>query len=301
MIAAIAAAAALLIASAAAGASPILGTKPGYPLSEPESIPNQDAIGRRVWAPGLDDGFVPQGLAVDGRYVYLGGYHSSDPKVSTGPCRVYRVEMESGKTAGSFDMPGDCKHSGGLAAVGKGMLVVTDTRQMWRIDAEKALAAGKAEGAIRGTVLLGGDLFGSFASFDGTDLWIGRYTVQKEAASAKIHRVALKVFDEFDGRTITEAQVAETLPSPPLGQGMAFQGKDVIWIASSSSQIGWLHRLDRASAHVLARYDVVIGIEGIAFDSTGKLWAVSEAGARKWLHWKTHFPVIFEIDVSRLK
>ena len=291
----------LAFALDAAAADPIAGSKPGYALTEPGSIANKDAIGRRIWMPGLDEGFVPQGLAVADGHILVSAYQSADPKVSSGPCRVFRVEAATGKTAGSFDMPPACRHSGGLAYAGDGVLVVSDTRQLWRIDLARALASGKAEGAIRGTVLLGGDLHGSFASFDGTDLWIGRYTVQREADKAKLHRVPMKVFDEFDGRTITEAQVLETLPSPPLGQGMAFQGKDAIWIASSSSQLGWLHRLDRATGQVAARYDVVIGLEGIAFDAAGKLWAVSEAGARKWLHWKQHFPVIFEMDTSRLK
>ena len=52
---------------------------------------------------------------------------------------------------------------------------------------------------------------------------------------------------------------------------------------------------------MLARFDTVTGIEGIAFDSEGRLWAVSEAGAKKYLHWPQHFPVIFEIDVAKLR
>jgi len=148
---------------------------------------------------------------------------------------------------------------------------------------------------------LAGNLYGSFAAFDGTDLWIGRYTVRKEAENAKLHRVALKVFDELDGRDLDESKVAETLPSPPLGQGMTFQGRDTIWIASSSSQIGWLHRIERATGNVLQRHDTIIGIEGIAFGPEGQLWAVSEAGAKKYQHWKAHFPLVFAIDVAKLR
>jgi len=285
-----------------AGPAPaqILGEKPAYLGEVAASIPNDQAVLRRIWAPGVEEGYVPQGLAVDDRYLYVTGYRSTDAKVSSGPCRVFRVELETGRAAGFFDMPPECGHSGGAVSIGGGQLVVSDTRQLWRIDLAAALKSGKAADGLRGTVKLAGDLYGSFLTFDGTDLWIGRYTVQKEADAARIHRLALKVFDDHDGRTITEAQVAETFKVPALGQGAAVD-KDHIWMSASSSQIGALYRLDRKGGNVLARYETIIGIEGIAFDAQGRLWAVSEAGARKWLHWKSHFPVMFLIDPAKLQ
>jgi hypothetical protein len=253
-------------------------------------------VGRRLWAPGLEEGYIPQGLAAAGAHILVAGYRDAK---DGGGCRVFRLDAKTGEPAGSFEIAG-CNHAGGLAHVGQGLLVVTDTRRMWRVEMDKAFAAGKIDGAVRGTVALVGELYGSFAAFDGTDLWIGRYTVQREAANAKLHRVPLKVFDDLDGREMDESKVAETLPSPPLGQGMTFQGKDTIWIASSSSQIGWLHRIERATGTVLARHDTVIGIEGIDF-ADGRLWAVSEAGAKKYLHWKAHFPIVFTIDPGKLR
>jgi len=290
----------LLAISPLAVASEILGRKPDYLPHVVGSIPNEEAIAQRIWAPGLDQGYVPQGLAVAGTHLFVTGYRGDD-KSPGASCRVFRIDARTGKETGSFDLPPECGHSGGVVDIGQGLIVVADTQYLWRIDAEKAFAGGRAQAALRGTVKLGGELRGSFLSFDGLDLWIGTYTVRKDADKAKIHRLKVAVFDEFDGRSIDEAQVQETLPAPPLGQGMAFQGKDAIWIASSSSMIGWLHRLDRASGRVLARYDTVIGIEGIAFDDTGRLWAVSEAGAKKYLLWKTHFPLVFAIDVSKLQ
>jgi hypothetical protein len=42
-------------------------------------------------------------------------------------------------------------------------------------------------------------------------------------------------------------------------------------------------------------------IENISFDADGKLWAISESGAMKYQKDKQHFPVIFEIDTTKLK
>jgi hypothetical protein len=297
----VAAAALALFPPATAPAADILGTKPAYLEQAASGFANERAIVRRLWAPRLDEGYVPQGLATSGRHILVSAYREPETRGGRASCRVFRIEAETGKEAGAFDMPPSCAHSGGIAAIGGGLVVVADTGYLWRIDLEKALASGKAEEALRGTVRLGGELNGSFLGFDGTDLWIGTYTVRKDAAKAKLHRLKATVFDEHDGRTIDEAQAAETLPSPPLGQGMAFQGKDTIWIAASSSQIGWLHKIERAGGRVVATYDTIIGIEGIAFDGEGRLWAVSESGTKKYLKWSLHFPVVFAIDPSKLE
>ena len=45
---------------------------------------------------------------------------------------------------------------------------------------------------------------------------------------------------------------------------------------------------------------MVAGLEDLAFDGR-KLWGLSESGTRKYLHWPTRFPFIFEIDVAKLK
>jgi hypothetical protein len=51
----------------------------------------------------------------------------------------------------------------------------------------------------------------------------------------------------------------------------------------------------------LAEHEVPVGIEGLAFDSSGKLWSVSEAGARKYYDWPVLFPLVFAIDIEKLK
>lgn len=290
-----------LLAPGPSPAADILGEKPSYLEQAASGFANERAIVKKLWVPGLDEGYVPQGLAVAGKHILVSAYQEPEIKGGRASCRIFRIEAETGKAAGSFAMPPECAHSSGIATIGNGLVVVSDTGYLWRIDLEKALASGKAENAMRGMVRLGGELRGSLVSFDGADLWIGTYTVRKDAARAKLHRLKTTLFDEQDGATIDEKHAAETMSSPPLGQGMAFQGKDTIWIAASSSQIGWLHKLERAGGKVAATYDTIIGIEGIAFDGEGRLWAVPEAGAKKYLKWRLHFPVIFAIDPSKLE
>jgi hypothetical protein len=52
----------LAFGSAEVLASEPMGAKPTCILGMVSSVPNQQAISKTIWAPGLDDGFVPQGL-----------------------------------------------------------------------------------------------------------------------------------------------------------------------------------------------------------------------------------------------
>ena len=69
----------------------------------------------------------------------------------------------------------------------------------------------------------------------------------------------------------------------------------------SSSKYGQLQKVDPNSGKVLGEYEMVIGIEDIGFDEDGRLWSVSEAGSLRWSRWAKTFPVIFEMDVTKLK
>ena len=263
-----------------------------------ETVPNQQAVTRRIWTPGLEEAFVPQGLTAAGAYLFVSSYlPTPDLKSNTGPCRVFRIERESGREAGGFDLPaGACTHSGGLAYLGNGKLLLADTRQLFRIDLEQALASGKAEGAMQ-AVKLAGELRGSFATFDGKDAWIGTWT--KDAPKARMYRLDAAIFDGEPGRTVDHGRSTASIPIPVEAQGATFDKAGNPWVSASSGKFGTLFRLDR-SGIVQARYDMVAGLEDLAFDGE-RLWGLSESGTRKYLHWETRFPFVFEIDVSRLK
>lgn len=288
----------LFVGCALAAPPEPLGERPAY-LDRVDAVPNEHAIERRLWVPGLEDGFVPQGLTVEGEHVLVSSYRSADPKVNTGPCRVFRIEVSTGRVAGAFDMPvSACTHAGGLAYLGGGMLALADTRQIFRIDLAKALETGSAEAAIKGAVKLAGDLRGSFAAFDGKHFWIGTWT--KEAAKARMFALDPSIFDEQDGQTIDHTRALESIPIPLEVQGAAFDSTGDLWLSASSGRFGFLYRLDRRGT-IKSRWDMTIGLEDLEFDATGRLWAVSESGTRKYLHWDKRFPFVFEIDVAKLK
>lgn len=168
------------------GAADVLGRKPAYLTLAPSSVPNQRAITRMIWAPGLDDGYVPQGLTVAEGIVLMSAYRSTDPKVGTGPCRVFRIDPRTGISSGFFDLPPECGHAGGLVYLGKDSLVVADTRRVYRIEMGRAFTERSAQDAPRGTGRLGREVKGSFVDFDGRDLWLGVY--DKDESRSKIYR-----------------------------------------------------------------------------------------------------------------
>jgi hypothetical protein len=276
----------------------LLGQKPSYLEAATAGVPNEAAIARRIWTPGLDDGWVPQGLTVAGSDVLVAQYHPSpDLKANTGPCRVVRLDRSSGRATGTFDLPvGACTHAGGLAYLGGNRLLLADTRRLFLVDISRAFSTGHAEGAMK-SLKLEGALRGSFAGFDGRDPWIGTWT--KKAPESRMYRFDAQLFDQRDGRAIDDTMVAEVRPIPLESQGLAFDGQKRAWLSASNSKWGKLYRV-ASDGRVEADYDMTVGLEDLEFDDTGALWGVSESGTRKYMGWAAHFPFVFAIDLARL-
>jgi len=276
----------------------ILGDKPKH-LSGVSSVPNDQAIVKIIWAPGLDEAFVPQGLAFADGAIFIGAYQSANPSVDRGQCRVFKVDAQTGKTLGFFNLPDDCGHAGGLVFVGKEVLVVSDTRRLYKIEIDKALAAQNADAGLLSTVRLSGEVKGSFIDFDGTSIFSA--SSEKDQSKARGHFFSLSIFDTHKGKTINQDLAVRTLEISVEGQGAAFDSEGNLWLSFSSSKYGSLQKTDPKTGRVLAEYRMPIGIEDLAFDEQGRLWAVSEAGTLRWSRWTQKFPVIFQIEVSKLK
>jgi hypothetical protein len=294
---ALAALAMLLTTGSHAGAAEVLGTRPAHLSGELPAVPNDAAILSRIWAPEINEGYVPQGVTVADGALLVSSYRSADPKVGSGPCRVYRIDPVSGRTTGQFDMPPACGHAGGLAYLGQGMLLVADTRKLYKIDLARALG-GQGDFVVA-TLTLGGDMKGSLAGFDGKSIFIA--SSEKDEAKARAYYLPLSLFDTHDGAVLTPAEASRSFAVPTLAQGAAFDRDGALWMTFSNSKAGALKRLDAASGAVLASYEMVIGVEDISFDPQGRLWTVSEAGSLRWSRWSHAYPLLFSIDPARLR
>jgi hypothetical protein len=294
---ALAALAILLTTGSHAGAAEVLGTRPAHLSGELPAVPNDAAILSRIWAPEINEGYVPQGVTVADGALLVSSYRSADPKVGSGPCRVYRIDPVSGRTTGQFDMPPACGHAGGLAYLGQGMLLVADTRKLYKIDLARALG-GQGDFVVA-TLTLGGDMKGSLAGFDGKSIFIA--SSEKDEAKARAYYLPLSLFDTHDGAVLTPAEASRSFAVPTLAQGAAFDRDGALWMTFSNSKAGALKRLDAASGAVLASYEMVIGVEDISFDPQGRLWTVSEAGSLRWSRWSHAYPLLFSIDPARLR
>ena len=272
----------------------LLGQRPSYGPAKISATPNQAAIDRMIWVPGLDAGWDPQGLALAGGKLYVSAYRSRGAWQFRGPCRVFRVDPETGRETGHFDVPPPCGHSGGLAYAG-GKLFVADTHTLFEFDLDKVF--GQADAKYR-AFPLGPGLTGALAASDKGAIWIGDY---QEDRSGKLIKFDLAAISSLKDRAVLNIDMASAVvPIPTYGQGGAFDPSGKLWV--SRSDIGWgsLDKLDGATGRFATRYPLPGGIEGIAYDPRGQLWCVSEAGARHLPLRYPFFPVIFRLDPARL-
>lgn len=293
----LAAGAILLAAAGHALAADVLGTRPAHLAGDLPAVPNEEAILSRIWAPEIDEGYVPQGVTVADGALLVSSYRSTDPKVGSGPCRVYRIDPASGRTTGQFDMPPACGHAGGMAYLGQGMLLVADTRKLYKIDMARAF--GGQGDAVLATLALGGEMKGSLAGFDGKSIFIA--SSEKDAAKARGFFLPLSLFDTHDGALLQPSDASRSFAVPALAQGAAFDRDGALWMTFSNSKSGSLKKLDAISGAVLASHDMVIGVEDISFDAQGRLWTVSEAGTLRWSKWSHAYPLLFSLDPARLR
>ncbi|MBK9082453.1 MAG: hypothetical protein IPL88_10415 [Rhizobiales bacterium] len=280
----------VMVLAALIAAAPAVA-EPAEPLGKPPLVvrralsdpPNAAAIGARIWVPGLDEGFVPQGLAwADGK-IALAGYVATERTQDKGPCRLLWIDPATAQVTRRLDLPPACGHAGGLARLENGKLLVADTHVVFIV----------GNLGVEQTTRLEGALAGSFADFDGRHVWLGRYN----KARGKLWRFSPSSFLQ---PTLSETDAIAALDGPPLMQGLAFDAQGRMWATASGGTRGDILRLDEFG-RVAARYEAPAGVEDIAFSPDGKMWASSEAGTRRWSTWATFFPLIFSIDVKALR
>jgi outer membrane protein assembly factor BamB len=290
------AAAALLALAATMVATPVLadplGRRPTYSDRPLSAVPNAGAITAQIWAPGLDDGFVPQGIAAIGGALYVSSYHSESRDKDRGLCRLYRIDPRTGNVTATLDLPAACGHAGGLAKGPPGTLFVADTWTAFEVKLNRP--GDGALGNVTRTFKLTGTVRGSFAAGSADALWLGTYTRQ---GPGHIHKFPFaKLAPELG-----DADASLVIPLPERSQGAAFDAQGRLWTTQSSGSFGSLTVLDAADGKVLKRYDAPVGIEDASFDDQGGLWSLSESGSKRWLGWAQFYPLLFRLDVGKLQ
>jgi hypothetical protein len=289
----------VVVPAAETSPAPIAGIAPSYGPKTVSAVPNAAAIVRRIWLPELDAGYDPQGLAVDDGAIYVSAYRSDSLGVRRGPCRVIRIDLETGGSTGHVDVPSPCGHAGGLAVGGDGMLYVADTHTLFATP----LARAFDRGARFRQFSLGPGVIGGLAASTPDGIWLGTY----EDGPGRLFRFTAATLARLsDGQTLEASQAATVLTIPDHAQGAAIGGAE-LWIARSDWNWGTLDRLDPVTGAPQRRYEIAPGTEGIAFGNAGRLWAVSEAGSRHiYDHpfldlFQPFFPLVFALDLSRLE
>lgn len=282
----------ILLLNGAPAVAELRGAAPDYTSRTLTAVPNAAAMTAQFWSPGLNDGYVPQGVTFSGGAVYVAAYKSLSKDQGRGPCRVYRLNSETGAVTGQLDLPAACGHAGGMAKGAAGHIWVADTHDLFEI---KLAAPGAAElGSVVRTVKLTGKVLGSFAAGSNGAIWLGGYD---KSPGRQLYKFALSTSKpEWN-----EADALAALPVPDKAQGAAFDDNGRLWLTRSGSTLGELVRVDATSGAVLARYAMPAGLEDISFDDKGRLWAVSEAGSARWQTWPTFFPVVFRLDMNKLR
>ena len=278
------------------------GKAPTYTDRALSTVPNAQALRGHFWVPGLDDAYVPQGVAFGDSALWVATYRSADPAQDRGPCRVFRVDPDSGAVGGYFDLPPECGHAGGTAWGGDGTIYVADTHVLFRIRVADALRAGRCTPTNCQSLKLSGLITGHFLAHGNGALWIGEYTRARDGPG-RLWRVPLATIDVLAerGGTLDQSLAVATLSVAAQSQGAAIAADGALWLTQSGGTLGRLQRVDSASGKVLAEYAMPAGIEDIEFAPDGTLWATSEAGSQRWNRWATFFPLVFAIDTAALR
>jgi hypothetical protein len=251
---------------------------------------NDDRVCQASWVPGVGQGFVPQGLAIDtGSEAILSGY-LVDPAtgVDRRRCAVVTLDLKTGMAGdlvdlGRHESSAECEHAGGIAILPTGEVVLSDQEALFVFQDVDALLAGSQ---ARRIALSGDDIVGSFLVPQYGDglLWVGTFE-NSIFSSSILHAIELDVLRdsathelEGDGEVIRVARAA---------QGAAWDG-DLLAVVSSSPQCGHV-RVSDARGNGGRTYEIGPGAQAVTVVD-GRLLVLHEAGTGP--HQGAYFPVV---------
>jgi len=275
----------------------ILGEKPFYASGQISDVPGKHAILSRIWTPGLEEGYVPQGVATLDNYLYISSYRSIDARISTGMSRVYKVDKTSGSVFGYFDLPDFFVHPSGLEFYGTEKLIVSDESCFAVLDLNLSLVDRDCSRSILFALDLDESLKASSVAYDGKRVWFLKYD---KKGPGRAYGFSADALVACSGKILKGDMSQYGFGIQAKTQGGAFDTDGHLWLTQSDSKFGRLQKIDVNSGRLLEEYELVAGLEDIGFDENGHLWSVSEAGSRRWQHWRTFYPLVFQVDLLKL-
>jgi hypothetical protein len=223
--------------------------------------------------PGHDTRWVPQGLTYwPERDALVISYYDGDEALNS---RVAVISRSTGARLSLFELP-ERGHVGGLA-MSKTQLWVASSGRVSRI--AKSSLSSTADGGrlpVNAVYTLAAS---SFATFDGTNLWVGKY--EDDATKARyVYRYPLSA------KEAPSSTYAQRLAIPTSIQGMAVKGSTVLFSRSGGSGIDAdshleTHALSAPSGRAGRSLVAPNQSEGVVI-AQGELHVLYESGSAKY-------------------
>lgn len=282
---------------------PIRGTRSAWwqtdaPLA---NFGTEKAVCNAAWTPKIDLSFVPQGFALVGDgTAYLSGYRCTAPAPGATcadehsqsypeRCEIQHVNPLTGRTVTLSRLIPGCRHGGGIATIG-GRIWLADTHKLIALDSfdDETPRAIKLEG-LNGSFLVEGTAGSLHIGHwreeprNSTLYKFSAGTLERKLAAGSQQRVLRVTADESDN----DDQQGRPRSLPPGAQGADFDSAGRLWVSSSTASEGELIVGSRTR-------EFGPGSEEIEYASDGSLWAVFEAGSRKYP--SPFLPLILRFD-----
>lgn len=264
----------------------VRGTAPSYGLRRLRTYPGLRHACRGYWLPHDEHGFVPQGLALDGRTAWVSGY-TWHTDVADNACRLMHLDLRTGRLLADqgrlVGAPGDrrptfCRHGGGLALDRHGLWIAERDR-LWLVDPDKVGGKDAGHAVIR-VWRLRAPVYGSTMMIRAGRLVLARY---RSAPRSSLSRFRIK--DVL--RPGVLELVGRARQSFELGrashQRMAGHAQGITW------RHGPVVTVSRAGCGDVVlpggrRIGLIPRIEDIEFTGRNHVWVLSESSAQAFQH-----------------